>query len=139
MRTDCVYLDSETCGFAGMATLLQYAMDDGKVELYNVWDNPVEETLDLIERVMDKTLVGFNLAFDHFHLCKLYTTFRLLPMMAFPRDLDMGLVAKAEMTGRDGPCLKPRGVWTLCYTPAKVSTSPSCPATTFAFARCLLP
>ena len=113
MRTNCVYLDSETCGFAGMATLLQYAWGDGDIVLHNVWDEPVQHTLELIERVMDKTLVGFNLAFDHFHLCKLYTTFRLLPMTAIPAYLDMGIVAKAEKAGRDGPCLKPRGAMDL--------------------------
>lgn len=113
MRTDCVYLDSETCGFAGMATLLQYAWDDGEVHLYEVWDRPIRETLDLIERVMDKTFVGFNLAFDHFHLCKLYTTFRLLDPEKRPVDYPMLEVAKAEMEGRDGPCLKPRGAMDL--------------------------
>ena len=96
-----------------MATLLQYAWDDGPIHLYNVWDRPIWETLELIEMVMDKTFVGFNLAFDHFHLCKLYTTFRLLPHTAIPANLDMGLVAKAEMAGRDGPCLKPRGAMDL--------------------------
>ena len=113
MRTNCCYLDSETCGFAGMATLLQYAWDNGPIHLYNVWDRPIWETLELIEMVMDKTFVGFNLAFDHFHLCKLYTTFRLLPHTSVPANLDMGLVARAEKEGRDGPCLKPKGAMDL--------------------------
>ena len=113
MRNDCVYLDSETVGFAGMAVLLQYAWEDGPVELFDVWLRPVRDTLSLIERLMDTTLVGFNLAFDHFHLCKLYTTFRLLEPDAIPAELDMLKVAQAEMEGRDGPCLKPRGAMDL--------------------------
>jgi len=96
-----------------MATLLQYAWDDGEVVLFNPWDRPIKETLALIERVMDKTFVGFNLAYDHFHLCKLYTTFRLLPHTAIPANLDMRMVARAEKEGRDGPCLKPKGAMDL--------------------------
>ena len=113
MRTDCIYLDSETCGFAGMAVLLQYAFDDGPIVLYDAWLKPIEETLELIEQVMDKTFVGFNLAFDHFHLCKMYTTFRLLPAGSIPANLPVLQVAEAEKAGRDGPCLKPKGAMDL--------------------------
>lgn len=113
MRSDCVYLDSETCGFAGMAVLLQYAWGQGEIELFEPWMRPASETLDLIERVMDHTLVGFNLAFDHFHLCKLYTAWRLLPPDAIPANLPVMQVAEAERDGRDGPCLKPKGAMDL--------------------------
>ena len=113
MRKDCVYLDSETCGLAGMAVLLQYAFDEGEIHLFEPWLRPAKETLDLIEQVMDKTFVGFNLAFDQFHLCKLYTTFRLLDPHAIPAELPVLKVAEAEMEGRDGPCLKPRGAMDL--------------------------
>jgi len=109
MRTNSVYLDTETCGFHGMPVLLQYAWDDGQVRLFEPWREPVYNTLKLIEQFMDKTLIGFNLAFDHFHLCKLYTTWRLLPSECIPADLPVLQVAEAELAGRDGPCLKPRG------------------------------
>jgi len=104
--TKC-FLDSETCGLHGMAVLLQYAYDDGPIELYSPWTEPVIDTLKLIERIMECDLIGFNLAFDHFHLCKLYTIFSQLDPHSYPED-DIDLVAKCEPLGRDGLCVKPR-------------------------------
>jgi len=113
MRTNCIYLDSETCGFHGLPVLIQYAYDGGPITLWEPWLNYPRNTLDLIEKILDKTLIGFNLCFDHFHLCKLYTTFRLLPLNELPVNLPVLQVAKAERDGRDGPCLKPRGALDL--------------------------
>jgi hypothetical protein len=113
MRTDCVYADVESCGFAGMAVLIQYAYDDGEIHLFEPWTRPARESLELLESMMDHTLVGFNLAFDHFHYCKIYTTFRLLDKNELPANLPVMEVAIAEKAGRDGPCLKPKGVMDL--------------------------
>ena len=74
-----VYLDTETCGLHGMPVLLQYAVEDGPITLYELWRRPIGETLDLIEWLMTHTIVGFNLSFDMFHLVKIYTVFRLCP------------------------------------------------------------
>jgi hypothetical protein len=92
---------------------MQYAYDDGPISLYEPWLNYPKDTLDLIEKILDKTLIGFNLCFDHFHLCKLYTTFRLLPLNELPVNLPVLQIAEAERDGRDGPCLKPRGALDL--------------------------
>ena len=100
-----VYLDTETCGLYGLATLVQYAYDDGPITLFEPWLRPARETVALIEEACNHCLVGFNLAFDMFHLCKLYTTMRLLPPDMRPID-DIGLVARMEERGRDGPCVK---------------------------------
>jgi len=70
-----LFYDTETCGFHGMAVLIQYAEDDGPVTLWNVWREPICDTLKLIEWIMKQETVGFNLAFDQFHLCKLHTIF----------------------------------------------------------------
>ena len=113
MRTDCVYIDTETVGFAGMPVLLQYAWDDGPVELFDLWLRPIRESLDLIERFMARTVVMFNAAFDQFHLCKWYTSMRQLDLDAYPIDLPVMKVALAERSGRDGPCLKPKGAMDL--------------------------
>lgn len=113
MRTNCVYIDTETCGFAGMAVLIQYAYDDDPVILHEVWKRPVWETLELIEKFTTKTVVMFNAAFDWFHLCKIYTTWLLLPKDAIPADLPIMDVAIAEKAARDGPCLKPKGIMDL--------------------------
>jgi len=70
-----LYEDVESCGFHGLAVLLQYAIDDGEVILFEPWRNPVKKTLELIEQWVQYPIIGFNLAFDWFHINKLYTTF----------------------------------------------------------------
>ena len=103
-----IFYDTETCGFHGIAVLIQWARDNGPIHLYNVWKNPISDTLELIEMFMREGTVGFNLAFDHFHLCKLYTIFSAYhDHSAWPEDIidDLG---ELEMDGRDGLCLKPK-------------------------------
>ncbi|MHC4301842.1 MAG: DNA polymerase [Planctomycetota bacterium] len=101
-----LYLDTETCGFHGLPVLIQYAIDDGDIQLFEPWTRPAHESCDLIEELMQHALVGFNLSFDMFHLCKLYTIFRLLPPDMIPAE-NIPLVATLEPVGRDGPCVKP--------------------------------
>lgn len=102
------YLDSETCGLHGMAVLLQSAFDDGEIILHDVWRQPMGETLQLIEKMMDCDLIGFNLAFDHFHLCKLYTIFSEFGNFdAIPKD-HVNDIALLEPKARFGHCIKPR-------------------------------
>ena len=55
------YLDTETCGLHSMMVLLQYAVEDGPITLYEVWRRPICETLALIEWICQHTVVGFNL------------------------------------------------------------------------------
>lgn len=101
-----IYLDSETVGLHGMPVLLQYAVEDGPITLYEVWKHPIGETLDLIEWMMEHTICGFNLVFDHFMLVKLYTTFRLCPRDWIPED-HIDAIAMKEPEAQNGPCLKP--------------------------------
>jgi hypothetical protein len=112
-REDAYYIDTETCGFHGLATLIQWAFEDGDVHLHNLWDVPVVDTLKLIENFCDHTCVFFNASFDWFHLCKIYTMWRLLPGDAIPRELPMDVLTQAEKEARDGPCIKPKGVMDL--------------------------
>ena len=101
-----LFYDTETCGFHGMCVLIQYAEDDGPIKLYNVWDEPVIDTLNLIEEFMRHDVCGFNLAYDHFHLSKLYTIFSLIgDCNSYP---DPEEVALLEPKGRDGQCIKPK-------------------------------
>lgn len=106
------FLDTETCGFHGLAVLLQYAFDDGPIILYDLWKKPAGETLELIEKIADCEVVGFNLAFDWFHLCKIYTLFRLLDPDDYPED-NIEKLALLEPQAREGPCLKPRSACDL--------------------------
>ncbi len=101
-----LYLDSETCGLHGMPVLLQYALDDGDIHLYDIWKKPVHETLRLIESFLEHTIVGFNLVFDFFMLCKIYTIFRLCDPDWIPEE-HIHEIALLEPQGQDGPCIKP--------------------------------
>jgi len=101
-----LFLDIESCGFHGMPVLIQYAIDDGDIHLFEPWTRPARESVELIEELMQHCFIGFNNAFDMFHLCKLYTIWRLLPPDLIPAS-DIPLVAQMEPLGRDGPCLKP--------------------------------
>lgn len=103
-----IFYDTETCGLHGMCVLIQYAVDDGPVRLHSVWTEPVIDTLKLIEWMVAQDMCGFNLAFDHFHLCKLYTVFSLVKdNNALPEDI-IDEIAKLEPLGRDGQCIKPK-------------------------------
>lgn len=110
LQVAMLFYDTETCGFEGPAVLIQYAYDDGPVELYNVWKNPISETLELLEGFMRHPLCGFNLSFDHFKLCQIYTTLQLLGSKVgwdeWPED-HIEAYAGLEKEARDGPCLKP--------------------------------
>ena len=82
-----LFYDTETVGLYGMPVLLQYAIDDNDIILYDLWKHPIIDTLKLIEWMMSQDVCGFNLAFDHFMLLKLYTTFSLFPdSWALPED-----------------------------------------------------
>jgi hypothetical protein len=89
-----------------MPVLLQYAVNDGPITLYNVWKEPIRKTLALIEEFCEDTIVGFNLAFDWFQIVKTYTIFRLCNPDWSPQE-HINEIAAKEMEGRDGPCVKP--------------------------------
>lgn len=111
-----LYYDTETCGFHGPTVLIQYAVDDGDIVLYNVWKESIGDTLELIEWMMSQEIVGFNLAFDHFHLCQTYTTLVLLGREVgydeLPED-HIDRYAVLEKDARLGPCLKPKSALDL--------------------------
>lgn len=100
-----IFVDTETCGLHGFVVLIQYAIDDGEIILHDVWQEPVEKTLRLIESFCEGTVIMFNSAFDWFHLQKCYNVFSLLQdKSALPNIRE---VASVEKQGRDGDCLKP--------------------------------
>lgn len=100
------YIDFETVGLHGMPVLLQYAFDDEEIHLYDIWKEPVWKTLELIEEITTTCVVGFNLSFDWLHMCKLFTTWKLLEPNFIP-ETNVRLVAEKEILARDGPCVKP--------------------------------
>lgn len=105
-----IWYDTETCGLHGMPVLIQYQRDDEEIQLHSIWTRPIHETLDLIQMMMNHEggLVGFNMAFDHFHLTKIYNTLALYPdYEAFPVDI-IDELAMLEPKAMDGRCLKPK-------------------------------
>lgn len=103
-----LYLDTETCGLHGFVVLIQHAEDDGVIKMWDVWKEPVSETLELLEWIASKEICGFNLAFDWFHLSKLYTTFSLLPDFNIIPEDHIDELAELENKARGSMlCLKP--------------------------------
>jgi len=107
-----LYLDSETAGLHSMMVLLQYAVEDGPITLYEIWKQPVSETLTLIKWICEHTVVFFNAAFDWYHMAKIYTIWSLLPLDWIPED-HIEEIAQMESKGINGPCIKPAGAMDL--------------------------
>lgn len=109
---DRVYIDTETCGFHGMPVILQYAINDGPIVIHEFWRRPIHESLELIERICEMEVIGFNLAFDWFHFNKVYNVFKLYAernvggLGHIPRD-HVNAIASVEKEARDGVCVKP--------------------------------
>ena len=98
-----IYCDTETCGFHGPTVLIQYAEEsDRDIYLHDVWSTPKVETMELIEHIVEEGIIGFNLAFDAFHLIQTYTTLSL--MSSGIPDIDE--YAAMEFKATQGRCLK---------------------------------
>ena len=68
-----LFLDTETCGFAGFPVLIQFKIGRyGPVVIHHVGHSPAYETIELIEFLMRFDHVGFNYTFDMFQLIKAY-------------------------------------------------------------------
>lgn len=103
------FFDTETCGLYGMPVLIQHAVDDGPVQIHDVWRSPIGETLDLIEQFCEETVCGFNLAFDWFQLVKCFTTFALYhDRSAYAEDVIHELAILEERARFSDICLKPK-------------------------------
>lgn len=72
-----ITLDTETCGLHGPIVLAQWRESDD-IHLHEVWRVPVLDTIQLYEHIADVGVMGFNLAFDWFHVVQQWTTFKLL-------------------------------------------------------------
>ena len=103
-----VFIDSETCGLHSIMVLWQFSIDDGPIYLHHLWKTPVWKTLALFEMLMELDYTGFNLSFDHFHVAKIYTIWKLLPEDWIPEDHIEEIAIKYERAGQAGPCIKPK-------------------------------
>lgn len=102
-----LFYDTETCGLHSICVLLQFAIgEDGDIVLYEIWKNPVKETLRIIRAMMEHVNIGFNLAFDHFHMQKIHAIWSRLPGDWIPED-HIEEIAAIEAECRDCQCIKP--------------------------------
>lgn len=103
-----LFYDTESCGLHGVTVLIQFAEDDGEIKLWDVWKEPAGETVELLEWICSQEVCGFNLAFDHFHISKLYSIFVNLDPDWIPED-HIEEIAILEEKARLNPlCLKPK-------------------------------
>lgn len=107
-----ITFDTETCGFHGLIVLIQYAEDDGEINLHDVWKEPVGKTLDLLQYIADQEVIGFNLAFDWFHIQKLFSTLLILKEHygsdALPEDYIEEMADFEEQSRFLDVCIKPK-------------------------------
>lgn len=118
MLRDLCFLDTETCGLTGPAVILQYAFnDDPEIHIHEFWRRPIQESLNLLDRIAKCRVVGFNLAFDWFQLQKMYNMLLIgledLGPDYHPEWADMDGWAQREFQAIDGPCFKPHSACDL--------------------------
>lgn len=107
-----IFFDTETCGFHGPIVILQFACGDGPIQIYQPWLSPIKETIALFELIATNPggIVGFNIAFDWFHIYQMWTVLKILESHGWGDDdlIDrLDEYAEFEPQGRDGDCLKP--------------------------------
>ncbi len=107
-----LYLDTETCGLHGMPVLIQYAIGDGPICLYEPWKNPVSTTLAVLDDIARHIVVGFKLTFDWFQLVKLRAVFSLCNPEWIPEQ-HIDEIAALEDQAKDADCFKPAGALDL--------------------------
>lgn len=105
-----ITFDTETCGYYGPIVLLQWAEDDGEIQLYSPWNERVEDTIELMEYITNHKggICGFNLSFDWFHICQMYTTLlQFKDKRIYPIDCINDYAINEEKARWHAPCLKP--------------------------------
>lgn len=113
------FLDTEGCGLVSPSVIVQYAYDDGPILIHNFWKTPAIESMKLIESFCECAVIGFNLAFDWFHLSKIYTMFSLLSDLdSYPED-HIDFLGENEVKARDGVCIKPASACDLMLVARK--------------------
>lgn len=106
------FLDTETTGFHGIAVLLQAAIGEEEPQLWCPWTETVHNSLEWMRHYfLNKDgVVGFNLAFDWFHIQKLYNILILaekrIGKHEFPEE-HINSIADLEKEAVFGDCFKP--------------------------------
>lgn len=117
-RIKNLFADTETCGFHGLPIIMQFAVDDGPIEIWEFWKNTLENNKTFLEKVATYNIIGFNLSFDWFQIYKMYTV--ILGALkhhnkdTILEDIPFQTTADYEERGRDCPVvLKPESAFDL--------------------------
>ena len=113
------FLDTESVGLYSPTILIQYysglksTINREDVTIHNIWKEPINGSLELIEEICENNIIGFNLAHDWFHLSRTYGVLKeLYPQNKPPTILDYHDVEN-ETVCHDAFCLKPKGALDL--------------------------
>jgi hypothetical protein len=101
------FMDTESIGYYGPTVLIQWAIDDGPIQVHNIFQRTAYETCRLIELMCEHTVVGFNLAHDNFHINRTYGVLKQLPPSKIPTALDI-YDWENESICHDAYCVKPK-------------------------------
>jgi DNA polymerase I-like protein with 3'-5' exonuclease and polymerase domains len=113
MKRKNYFFDTESIGFFSPTVLIQYAIDDDReIHLHDIFKKPVEETINLIEEMVENNVIGFNLAHDWFHISRTYGVLKELPKKSPPSILDIHDLEDEEVC-HDRYCLNPYGALDL--------------------------
>ncbi len=115
-----IIFDTETVSLEGPLVLIQYSIGEGEIILWEAWKNTFKENINLIEMMMNhqEGVMGFNVTFDAFQICKWYTICELFlkkhPSKSneLPENYidELGVL---EKEARDGSCIKPKKVFDI--------------------------
>jgi hypothetical protein len=106
-----IYLDTESVGFTGLTVLIQWTLDDGPVQLHHIFFVPAGVTVQLIEKLMEHEVCGFNLTHDAFHLLRTWAVLRRLPGGEVPTPA--ACYAHWRQAAEEGLGMRPKSVLDL--------------------------
>lgn len=102
------FIDTESPNLTSPTVLLQYAVDDGPVQLIDPFYEPASKLMDFIAEVMDNCFIAHNINFDMQALSRMYNTCRLMKPDQRMIDLKVEELVELDYESRNGLCLKPR-------------------------------
>lgn len=107
-----IIFDTETVGLTGPLVTIQWCYiaynEKGEIFLHKVWENSVNNTLNLIKEFCEYGVIGFNLTFDWFQLTKWFNIFkRVKDKNLLPNFKEIKILEAQGPTYFD-LCLKPK-------------------------------
>lgn len=101
-------VDTETCGLTGPVVTIQWSTGGDPV-IHEVWRQPADRTVGLIEQIAHGSVLGFNLAFDWYHLQRAWSVLRHLDPNECPTPRGwLEVERRLRYRELEDLCLKPR-------------------------------